>query len=210
MAERDRGSIGTELSELSIGLLGPLEVRVDGHEVRLSAQTLQTLLLRLVVDPGAAVTADQLAEAVWGEELPANYGRTLGVHISRLRGAIGRDRVVYADGRYRLVLERATLDIAEFEDLIASGRAAREAANPAVAAHQFAGALESSVATQSPSDSTTMRYRPKEGASPSSCGHATRIRSRRGWRSEPTTRSSVISKDSLPPTPCAPEPNAFW
>ena len=126
---------------LDLAVLGPLRIAVGGAPVALTARTLRALLLRLLVEPGEAVGVDQLAEAVWGPELPANHGTTLGVHLSRLRRVLGRERIVHLDGRYQLVLAGGELDVATFEDLAASGRAAASSGNHGVAARLLEQAL---------------------------------------------------------------------
>ncbi|MFC7108374.1 hypothetical protein ACFQQB_52975 [Nonomuraea rubra] len=51
---------------LSIALLGPLEVRLDGAPVLLTTSRLRALLAVLAVFAGDAVTVERLALALWG------------------------------------------------------------------------------------------------------------------------------------------------
>ena len=60
-------------SEVRIGILGPLQVRVgSGEPVEVVGPRLRTLLIRLALDPDRVVVIDQLVDAVWDEpERPA-------------------------------------------------------------------------------------------------------------------------------------------
>ena len=58
---------------MRIGILGPLEVvSDDGRGVDVGGARLQTLLARLAIDAGRAVSATALADAVWDGDLPAD------------------------------------------------------------------------------------------------------------------------------------------
>jgi DNA-binding SARP family transcriptional activator len=57
---------------MRIALLGPLEVRdAAGGLVSLPGARLRALLVRLALEPGRAIGAEALIEAVWGERPPA-------------------------------------------------------------------------------------------------------------------------------------------
>jgi DNA-binding SARP family transcriptional activator len=58
-----------------ICVLGPLEVsRADGEPVEIAGPRLRRLLIRLALEPGRAVTRDQLIAAVWDGEPPDGAG----------------------------------------------------------------------------------------------------------------------------------------
>jgi hypothetical protein len=58
---------------VEFGLLGPLTVTIGGREVSIPAAKQRALLACLLLRPGELVTADELAEAIWGAALPANH-----------------------------------------------------------------------------------------------------------------------------------------
>ena len=57
---------------MQVGYLGPLEVRDGGRLVAVPGGRLQRLLIALALAPGRWVPSRALAEAVWGDELPAD------------------------------------------------------------------------------------------------------------------------------------------
>src|SRR5688572_17103686 len=81
-------------SVLTVEVLGPLVVSVDGRPMELSSSTLRTLLVVLAMDAGSPVPMERLAASLWKDELPASPRRALHTHLSRLRGAVGRETVV--------------------------------------------------------------------------------------------------------------------
>jgi hypothetical protein len=53
-------------SDVTIGMLGPLEVRVGfGEPVEVVGPRLRTLVIGLAIDPDRVVLASQLIDAVW-------------------------------------------------------------------------------------------------------------------------------------------------
>ena len=73
-----------------IAVLGPLEV--DGEVAALGLRD-RIVLEALAVTPGAQLSADALAEAIWGEELPASWAKVVQGCIVRLRKALGADAI---------------------------------------------------------------------------------------------------------------------
>src|SRR5689334_10399948 len=74
---------------MQIGLLGPLEVRVNGVTVDVAGTRLRSLLTRLALDVGRPVSAGALVDAVWGEYLPGDQANALQSLVSRLRRSLG-------------------------------------------------------------------------------------------------------------------------
>jgi hypothetical protein len=57
---------------VEIGLLGPVEIRDSGGELRpVVGARLRTLLVLLALDAGRDVSADRLIDGLWGEVPPA-------------------------------------------------------------------------------------------------------------------------------------------
>jgi DNA-binding SARP family transcriptional activator/tetratricopeptide (TPR) repeat protein len=83
------GGVRERSSDLVVGLLGQLEVSVDGRPVRLTTGRLRTLLAVLAMSAGKPVSMERLAAAVWSDEQPDNSRRSLQTYAQRLRGALG-------------------------------------------------------------------------------------------------------------------------
>jgi predicted ATPase/DNA-binding SARP family transcriptional activator len=128
-----------------IVLLGPLEVCDDGGApVEVAGGRLRRLLARLALDVRRPVRVEALVDAVWGERPPAGAAHALQSLVSRLRRALpaGRDvRLEALPGGYRLVVPGESVDIGQFERLVAEARAAREVGDLATARRQFEQAL---------------------------------------------------------------------
>ena len=92
-------------SDVRIGILGPLEVRVGfGEPVAVVGPRLCRLLVRLALDPDRVVLASQLVDAVWGEEPPAAVTNALQSLASRLRRMLP-DLIESHPAGYRLALD---------------------------------------------------------------------------------------------------------
>jgi YVTN family beta-propeller protein len=132
-------------------LLGPLEVRQDGRVLSLGGDRQRALLAILLLHANAAVSADELIDALWGERPPRSASNALRVHISRLRKAFenGAERstvpsngVLSTHGHgYMLSVESGQLDVDRFRDLVELGRKALAENDPAEAATLLRSAL---------------------------------------------------------------------
>lgn len=74
---------------LTVRVLGPLQIDVDGRPASLTAGRLRTLLVGLAMSAGRTVSLHQLTEIVWGDEPPVDPRRSLQTYAARLRGALG-------------------------------------------------------------------------------------------------------------------------
>ena len=103
------------------GLLGPVEVRVDGRAVPLPGARQRLVLAMLLVDANRVVPADRLVDELWEAALPADPRGALRTQVSRLRRALGPagGDLATAEGGYRLTVRRSQLDVARFEDMLA-------------------------------------------------------------------------------------------
>jgi predicted ATPase/DNA-binding SARP family transcriptional activator len=102
---------------IGFGVLGPLDVRVEGREVDLGGPRQRSLLAALLLHAGRPVSADALAQMLWGNEAPPSAAKALQVTVSRLRGALGAagDRVETVAGGYRLHVAPGEVDAERFE-----------------------------------------------------------------------------------------------
>ncbi|MFI8917366.1 BTAD domain-containing putative transcriptional regulator [Streptomyces sp. NPDC053513] len=117
-------------------VLGPtLAHTPDGSDVTIGGPRVRALLTVLALRAGRVVPVPDLVDEVWhGDEPPADAPAALQALVGRLRRALGRDRVVSAEGGYRLDARPEDVDVRRFERLAAEGLAALGAADPARAA----------------------------------------------------------------------------
>ncbi len=126
---------------IRFGVLGPLDVRVDDNTVDLGGPRQRSLLTALLLHAGEPVSAETLAQMLWGDEAPPSAAKALQVSVSRLRSALGEagDRVETVAGGYRLRVEPDELDAEAFERAYDRARALAPA--PADAARALREAL---------------------------------------------------------------------
>jgi DNA-binding SARP family transcriptional activator len=123
-------------------ILGPLEVRAGGSPVTIPGAKPRAVLAVLLLHANRSVTPDQLARALWGEEAPSGATKTVQVHVSRLRKALGEEEVVLTTpAGYELRVDVEQVDAHRFERLLSSGRAELAAGRPSEAADLLEQAL---------------------------------------------------------------------
>ena len=118
-----------------IGLLGSLQVRVDGTAMAVPAARQRALLAVLAVRAGELVPTDELAEIVWDGMPPGGAAATIRNYVKRLRyrlGSGGRQIVTSRPG-YRLEVADDELDLRVFSRLCRDGGAAVRAEDWAAA-----------------------------------------------------------------------------
>ena len=108
-------------------ILGPLEVLEEGRDVAPAGSKRRALLALLLLHANETLTTERLIDELWGERPPATAARTVQVHVSRLRKALGgRDNgadgvIVTREHGYELALDPERLDAHRFERLVAEG-----------------------------------------------------------------------------------------
>jgi DNA-binding SARP family transcriptional activator/tetratricopeptide (TPR) repeat protein len=135
---------------LRFAVLGP--VRAWRHDTELDIGTPQqrAVLAVLLLRRGRTATAEELVDALWGEEPPARAMTALRTYASRLRAVLEPERaarqkatvMVSEAGGYALRVPRAALDLSVFEDGLAAAEEARRAGDLAGAAAALRSALE--------------------------------------------------------------------
>jgi DNA-binding SARP family transcriptional activator/streptogramin lyase len=95
-------------------MLGDLQVLDDGDEVVIAGDRQRTLLALLLLRANEPVDTDTLIEALWPREPPANPENALQALVSRLRRALGGDRVEYRPGAYVLHVAPGERDLDRF------------------------------------------------------------------------------------------------
>lgn len=115
---------------MRFGVLGPLAVwTADGRAVQVPEVKVRALLADLLVQEGRALSADRLADDLWGDRLPGNPTNTLQTKISLLRRTLekaeagGRALVAHRPPGYLLRVDAEAVDAQRFRLLTARARA---------------------------------------------------------------------------------------
>src|SRR5690349_23004522 len=102
------------------GLLGPLQLSVDGAVVPIGTPKQRAVFASLVMNRNRPVAADSLLNAVWGEDAPAEARASLHADVSNLRrllgsvGIDGRSMLEKVSPGYRLNIEEMDVDLGRF------------------------------------------------------------------------------------------------
>ncbi|MCU1502420.1 MAG: ATPase-like protein [Ilumatobacteraceae bacterium] len=117
---------------MHIALLGELEILDDDErDVVVTGAKLRALLVVLALHAGRVVAADQLVDALWGDEPPPAVRNGLQGLVSKLRRALGSTSLVaMRGGGYALELSPGAVDVHRFEQLVTEGRAAATRGEP--------------------------------------------------------------------------------
>ncbi|GIH06901.1 SARP family transcriptional regulator [Rhizocola hellebori] len=119
---RQRSSGGAE----TVRLLGPIEVIGPHGPANLVGARQRTLIGLLGLRVGVPVSHVNLADALWGDQLPRTAMRSLYSHVARVRQALddcGLPGVlVTRDSGYVLELRPTEVDAVRFEERVAQGR----------------------------------------------------------------------------------------
>ena len=106
--------------KIGFGVLGPLQMTVDGAPVTLGTPKLRAVLAMLVMNRNRPVSIDSLITAAWEEGPPAEARASLHSYISNLRKLIGgagadpKSVLVNAPPGYRLNAADTDCDIGRF------------------------------------------------------------------------------------------------
>ncbi|MDQ0575801.1 nSTAND1 domain-containing NTPase [Agromyces albus] len=98
---------------MEIRVLGDLTI--DGG--RLSPKE-RSLLAALVLRAGNVVTPPELADAVWGDELPSTWPKQVQAFVVQIRRALGSTSIATTRGGYRLRIDPDSIDAVRYERLI--------------------------------------------------------------------------------------------
>jgi DNA-binding SARP family transcriptional activator len=114
---------------MEFGLLGPVEVRVNGRPAFAGHARQRAVLAVLLLDAGRAVPVEVLIDRVWGEEPPRSARSVVYGYVARLRALIasGQDPGVSLSrrpGGYLLQAAPDQVDLARFRRLVADAAAA--------------------------------------------------------------------------------------
>jgi len=126
---------------IEYGILGPVEVSVDGRVIEIGGPRLHKLLAILLLHANEPVSRGILFHDLWGDQPPADARGSLEVYISRLRKALGSPVLLTRPGAYCLRVDDGQLDARRFEQLVGRGRDELAAGAPGPAAESLRAAL---------------------------------------------------------------------
>jgi predicted ATPase/DNA-binding SARP family transcriptional activator len=129
------------------GILGSFEVADDeGRPVAVGGLKRRAVLAILLMQANQVVSTDRLIEHLWEGEPPASAAKSLQVHVSRLRGALGTEsgerRLVTLGAGYLLRVTPGELDAERFERMVDKADALFTAGRAELAAVTLREALE--------------------------------------------------------------------
>ena len=109
---------------MDVRLLGPLEVRLGDGPVDLGPRKQRAVLAMLALEAGRTVSADRLAEGLWGDSLPPSAAKMVQLYVSHLRRVLDGDgvRIVTRGRGYELQFADGEVDAARAERLLEESR----------------------------------------------------------------------------------------
>jgi SARP family transcriptional regulator, regulator of embCAB operon len=104
------------MNKIGFGVLGPLQMTVDGTPVPLGTPKQRAVLAVLVMNRNRPVGIDSLITAAWEQWPPSEARASLHSYISNLRRLLGdsRSMLVNAPPGYRLAVDDTACDIGRF------------------------------------------------------------------------------------------------
>jgi DNA-binding SARP family transcriptional activator/tetratricopeptide (TPR) repeat protein len=138
---------GSPSSTIWLGILGPLQVRVNGSELSSLPPAQQVVLALLALADGSLVRTEILNEALWRGDPPVSAVGIVQTYVSRLRTALGystSDRETCLQGStggYRLKLSDEELDVRLFRARLSEAQKAADQGETARACAAYERAL---------------------------------------------------------------------
>jgi DNA-binding SARP family transcriptional activator/tetratricopeptide (TPR) repeat protein len=135
---------------LRFAVLGPVRAWRDDAELDLGTPQQRAVLAVLLLRRGRMASAEELIDALWGDDPPATAMTTIRTYASRLRTVLDPQRaarqagdlMVTEAGGYALRVPRETLDLATFEERLAEAERARREGDPAAATAALRAAVD--------------------------------------------------------------------
>jgi DNA-binding SARP family transcriptional activator len=124
-------------------ILGPLEISEAGRPLPVVGGRQRALLAILLLHANEPVSSDRLIEDLWGEHPPEAARKSLQIHVSRLRKALGPGEgpVFTRPNGYLIRVRPGELDLECFEGLAEEGRDALARGDAERAAERLREAL---------------------------------------------------------------------
>jgi DNA-binding SARP family transcriptional activator len=112
-------------ARMDFRILGPLEVWDGERSVPVGGAKPRSLLAVLLLNANRVVSTTRLVDELWGERAPPTAeGQLVRGYVYELRKQLGADTLVTQPPGYRLPLDSHSLDLLEFERLVADARTA--------------------------------------------------------------------------------------
>ena len=120
--------------QITVRLLGPIEVRGTWGDVVLGSREELTILVLLALHLNQVVSEGRIVEAVWGEDTPSSARASCGSFIAGLRLVLtgaGRGLRIEAErSGFRLVGDKGAVDVSVVRDLVHQADKAMAAEDP--------------------------------------------------------------------------------
>ncbi|MFI7067526.1 winged helix-turn-helix domain-containing protein [Kribbella sp. NPDC050124] len=123
---------------MGIDVLGPLTI--EGDQKALGRRD-RVVVAALAVHPGEVVSAEQLADVLWGEQLPPSWPKVVQGCVVRLRKVLGTHAIETLPLGYRLVVPLDEIDAQRFDRAVVRARELLAADEPERAGVVLADAL---------------------------------------------------------------------
>ena len=104
---------------MEFNVLGPVRVAAGSEQLDVGGPKQRAVLAMLVSRAGKTLTADAIALAVYGDDVPERARRSVQTYVSTLRSVVG-DVIVKTGNAWTLQVDRAAVDASRFEDLYVS------------------------------------------------------------------------------------------
>lgn len=110
-------------AQMQFGILGPLTVTSGDESIDLPSAEQRTLLAILLANANHVVSADRIADWLWGDAPPREPNKALHHHVSKLRERLGSPAAIAtAPPGYVLRVASPDLDTLRFDTLAESAR----------------------------------------------------------------------------------------
>jgi DNA-binding SARP family transcriptional activator len=127
---------------LSIRVLGPVGVEIDGRPVSLGGTKPVVVLAGLLLRANQLVPVEELAGWLWDADEPADVRGAIQNYVFRVRRALAPHTVIHTErGGYRASVDDDAFDLARFRAGTASGKRALDGSDHQAAARFLAEAL---------------------------------------------------------------------
>lgn len=117
--------------QLTVGVLGSVEVRRGGDVLSVGGTKQRSLLAVLALDPGRVASCDRLIGSLWGEDPPPSALNAIQVYASNLRKVLGdvdgQPLLRWRRPGYLLDIRADQVDLAQFETLTSEAMDRRQA-----------------------------------------------------------------------------------
>lgn len=107
---------------VGIAVLGPLTIEGDQGKPKVLGRRDRVVLAALAVHPGQVVSAEELADVVWSEQLPPSWQKVIQGCVVRLRKVLGAGAIETVQLGYRLAVSLDEIDAQRFEHAVSRAR----------------------------------------------------------------------------------------